>query len=459
MVLRRVCAGVIGLLVIVGLAAVAPVQASEQTAQVAATGSVAQKKSSHHENGQKKGTKTAEKSGSAKAWNVPIGPMFNRPLDGKAGAKRIINRVIDLINHTGRGQTIRISEYSNDRDDFVNALWAAHKRGVNVQLILNDNWTSDATKRLQRGLGSNVSKKSFVKICTGSCRGGAGNLHAKVFAFSKVAGQPSVMMTGSANTTDRGIYLQWNDLYTMKGVDGLHKVYIKYFNQLKRDRPVSPRWVYYHQGPYSAQFYRELHNKETKIVEDANGKGYTAVTPAPTAAAAKASKIKDPVIQRMIKTNCRTSKGYGMNGRTVIRIAMYGWNGNRGIAIANYVAQKAREGCNIAVIVSSGGGQVVKILQKAGIAVRSADYDFPSGGGQANFYTHQKMMTLNGTYAGHPTRTVWTGSENWSGMSFHNDELVLQIDKRQTYWHYFPDWGYLWDRATHPIGVQPTGMP
>lgn len=465
--LRRFLALVVGLLVVCGLAAIPSVSAepassaSQQTITTERAQVQNKKKNNHNAQAAKPGKKKpGKKKPAAKSvWNVPIGPIFNKPRDGRKQATKIIARLISLIDHTARGQTIRIAEYSNDRNDFVDALIRAYRRGVNVQLVINDNWTSDATRRLQKTVGTNVSKKSFAKICTGSCRGGAGNVHLKVFAFSKIAGQSAVMATGSSNTTDRAAYLQWNDMFTMKGVDGLHRVYIKYFNQLKRDRPVSPRWVYYHAGPYSAQFYRELHDQQTKVFADSNGKGYTAVQPAPSAAEAKAAKIKDPVIQRLIKTNCKAQKGYGMNGRTVIRIAMYGFVGNRGISIAKYVAHKAREGCNISVIVSSGGGNVVKILKGAGIPTRSADYDFPDDGGPANFYSHMKFMTLNGTYAGKSTRTVWTGSENWSGMSFHNDELTLQIDRTQTYWNYFPWWGYVWDRATHETGSAPSGMP
>ena len=274
------------------------------------------------------------------------------------------------------------------------------------------------------------------------------------------------MATGSSNTTDRAAWLQWNDMFTMKGVDGLHRVFIKYFNQLKRDRPVSPRWVYYHAGPFSAQFYREAQGQhfDGQVTLDSNKQGYTVVSKPPSASsAAKQAKIKDPVIQRLVKTDCKAAKGYGQNGRTLIRIAMYGWVGDRGIRIAQYVAAKKRQGCNIAVIISSGGGNVVKVLKGAGVPVQSADYDFPDDPATspylANFYSHQKFMTLSGTYAGKSTRTVWTGSENWSGMSFRNDELTLQIDRMQTYWNYFPQWNYVWDRATHCTCTKPTGMP
>src|SRR5689334_24808441 len=45
--------------------------------------------------------------------------------------------------------------------------------------LLNDNFTSRQTLRIQRHLGSDISKSSFLRICKSSCRGKRGNLHSK----------------------------------------------------------------------------------------------------------------------------------------------------------------------------------------------------------------------------------------------------------------------------------------
>ena len=90
------------------------------------------------------------------------------------------------VNHAHRGSTIKVAAYSNDRKDIADALIAAHRRGVNVQMLLNDNFTSRQTKRIQRELGSrHVASPASCGSATSSCRGKRGNLHSKFYLFSQ----------------------------------------------------------------------------------------------------------------------------------------------------------------------------------------------------------------------------------------------------------------------------------
>ncbi len=68
--------------------------------------------------------------------------------------------MIAAINHTPRGETIRIAAYSFDRTDVMNALLRAHSRGVHVQIVLNDNWFSHQTFRLRRVFGHNIHPRA-----------------------------------------------------------------------------------------------------------------------------------------------------------------------------------------------------------------------------------------------------------------------------------------------------------
>ncbi len=91
-------------------------------------------------------------------------------------------------------------------------------------------------------------------------------------------------------------------------------------------------------------------------------------------------------------------------------------------------------------------------LRKARIPVKSADYDIrtdANGDRVVNFYSHLKVMMLNGTYQGKSVRTVWTGSENWSGVSFQNDELILHVTNASTYAKYIKHFTLLWNHHTH----------
>ena len=76
-----------------------------------------------------------------------------------------------------------------------------------------------------------------------------------------------------------------------------------------------------------------------------------------------------------------------------------------------------------------------------------------------NFYSHLKVMMVNGTYGGKSVRTVWTGSENWSGISFLNDELIMHMTGSKVYNKYLKRYKLIWDHFSHAVGVHPINLP
>jgi hypothetical protein len=167
---------------------------------------------------------------------------------------------------------------------------------------------------------------------------------------------------------------------------------------------------------------------------------------------------KDPVLQHLKAISCKAEKGYGLDGHTMVRIMMYAWQENRGKYLAERVAELKRHGCNIRVVLSVPGGGVTRILREAGVPMRSADWNYLPDG-VVNFYSHLKVLTVNGTYQDKSTKTLWTGSENWSPLSFKNDEITLQINKTKAYRAYVDRFDSLWSRWTHEMGVKPVGRP
>jgi hypothetical protein len=387
-------------------------------------------------------------------WKPARGAAFNYPVGGFAARTVLVRRVIAAINHTPRGESIKIAAYSFDRTDVMKALLKAHHRGVRVQIVLNDNWTSWQTMRMRRILGHNRHHKNFVVFCEGSCRGGPGNLHMKVYAFSRSGLARDVIITGSANMTDRAVSLQWNDLYTMNNETALYDTFLHIFNQLKRDQAVSSRWITFHQGNISGLFYK-------------NGEALTTKTS--TVSTRTFSKLPgpdgDPVLQRLKKVRCAAVKGAGINGHTVIRITMYGWNGARGKWLANQVADLERRGCDVRAILGVPGGGIVKILHHANVPLRSSDYKYINTGTETDpvwvvdFYSHLKVLAINGNMSGSPVHSVWTGSENWSPMSFRNDEIILRIDSASNYRTYASWFDFMWQHGSHKFGIKPEGKP
>ena len=368
----------------------------------------------------------------AQAYTPDSGPIFNNPRGNLAAKDRILTHIVRTIESTPRGSEIRIAAYSNDRPDVAEALIAAHQRGVRVQVVLNDNWTSGSTRRLVRVLGRDTNRRSFVAICAGSCRGGFGNQHMKFYLFSQAGRARDVVMVGSANLTGYGARVQWNDMYTTRNQPALRELYTKVFEQLVRDRRIAEPYIHRTVGDYENEFF-----------------------PMPSMTSGH-----DPVLERLDAVRCATSGAAGSGGRTVIRIVMYGWVDSRGLYLAKRVADLARSGCDVRTILSAPGGRVVRNLIAGGAQVKSADLDL-DGNPDTGFdetpyevFTHQKYMTLSGTYRGAAGYQVWTGSENWSNLGLHNDEVTIRIPGRRVHRAYVANFDYLWAHHTRWLDPQ-----
>ena len=104
-----------------------------------------------------------------KRWKAYKGAYFNNP-HVNADRFKIERRIIDTIRHTPKGETIRIAVYSFDREGVADALIAAHKRGVKIQMLLNDHQDTHAMKRVRAVLGTNRFAKNFIYKCKQGCR-------------------------------------------------------------------------------------------------------------------------------------------------------------------------------------------------------------------------------------------------------------------------------------------------
>ena len=360
--------------------------------------------------------------GAALAATPQPGALFNNPKGTPAAKDRLLHKIVSAVKSAHPGSYIRIAAYSNDRKDVADALIAAHRRGVHVQVLLNDNWTSHQTDRLQRVLGKDVQRQSFLRICRSACRGGKGNLHSKFYLFSWTGAVHNVVMVGSVNLTGYGVKTQWNDLFTAVRRPGLHKAFRVVFAQMKRDRKMAHPFRHVSAGPYDVNFYPRYNT---------------------TAA-------DDPIMKRFRAVHCNHVRGpAGVDGHTMIRVNMYGWNGTRGVYLAKKMASLSRHGCNVKVVETNAGGRVVRILQGGGVVVRTPDQD-RNHNGVVDLYTHQKWMLLSGRYGTSTGWHVWTGSQNWSDRSLNGDEVTLHIPKRGVFWSYRQNFQHMWKPAnTH----------
>jgi phosphatidylserine/phosphatidylglycerophosphate/cardiolipin synthase-like enzyme len=399
---------------------------------------------------------SAQAAQAAPTWRPHTGPTFNNPLGKKKQQQAILRQVLQAVRHTHRGATISMAVYSFDRADLAYALRKARKRGVRVQIIVNKAVMSGVARKLQKRLGKNPNKPNFLVACRGACRtkGKGGNMHVKIFAFSQTGAARNVVISSSGNMTSKAIYRQWNDSYTVADDAGLYSTWQNLFQQMAHQRRTGPRRITYTSSRgYSTQFQRRL----------------TPQAPVSSTSMERYKPSADPVVHRIRAISCQAPAGYGRKGRTVVRIAAYAMFQVRGRALAKALVKKKKQGCDIAIVMSVPGGGTYKMMQRAHIPIRSADWLFAErvaekedgiSGWGPRFYSHHKMMMVNGVYQGRPVKAVWTGSENWSAISFANEEVVFTVVDRRVFRAYLKRWRSMYHgRATHRMGIQPTYGP
>ena len=381
-------------------------------------------------------------AGAAHAYTPETEVRFNDPSGTRAQQNTSMVHIRKSIRSAHRGSIIRIASYTHNRADITDALLdVCRQRNVSIQVVLNDNHTSATTKRLKRVLGTNTEphwndacnprKKptnplstrkphpnpSFVKVCYQSCRKGAGNQHMKFFLFSATGAAANVVMLGSTNTTRWAAEVHFNDLFTQTGRAAMFRDYSKIHAELARDRRV--------RNPYWKVSHGDLVTEFGGVTRRGS---------------------KDPVAKRLAAVSCA--------GGTAIRISMYAWTGDRGLYLARRVADLRRRGCTVRVILSGASADVKAALRNGGVAMRSADMDLDgrsdTGFGDTRWdrFTHEKWMALDGTWNGKRQKIVWTGSENWSGLGYINDEVTIMIPRAGIHGAYARHFEFLWKYRT-----------
>ncbi|MGA9746082.1 MAG: phospholipase D-like domain-containing protein [Nocardioides sp.] len=381
-------------------------------------------------------------AGAAAAYTPANGARFNDPGGDREAVNRSMVHIRRSIQSAKKGSIIRIATYSHSRRDITEALIDACKnRKVTVQMVINDNFISKTTQRLRRVLGGNTkphfkdachprkkkkgeekyAEPSYLKVCFQSCRKGAGNQHMKFYLFSDVGDARDVVMVGSTNIARFAAKTHFNDLFTQANRSRMFRDYSAIHRQLAQDRRVKKVARTFQHGDLTSEF-----------------------------GAVVARGPKDPVIKRLKRISCA--------GGTQVRITMYAWVGDRGAYIARQVAKLRRQGCNIRAILSGPSKDVKRILKGAGVSIRSADIDrddnTATGFGETAWerFTHEKWMSVNGGYAGKRQKIVFTGSENWSGLSFLNDEVTVTIPRESVWAQYNSHFDFVWNFRTRAYG-------
>ncbi|MDR7255148.1 phosphatidylserine/phosphatidylglycerophosphate/cardiolipin synthase-like enzyme [Nocardioides sp. BE266] len=380
-----------------------------------------------------------------KKWKAPKGPYFNDPHLRK-GWFNIERRVVDTIRHTPKGSTIRIAIYSLDRMPVAKALVEAHRRGVKVQMLLNDHWENRAMKVIRAEIGKNRRKDSFIYKCKASCRGAKNefnNLHSKFYLFSQAGKAQDLIAVGSANMTLNADRHQWNDLHFSDGNHVLFRQFVSLFNDMKKDYSTRQPPMYFCGTPV------------TGVCDDSVDKNTTWVFPK------NSGPKNDLVIDLLNKVQCLTPDGNGGQTRTHLALSMHTMRGARGDYLAAAIRRKYAEGCDFRVSYGLIGFHTKGVLgaptRRGRIPLRSTGLDYNTDDNFdlnndgiddliLDYYTHQKYLVIQGTYNGVPdTSMVLTGSVNWSSLSTANDEVWFTVRGARVAKKYLKNFNYQWN--------------
>ena len=360
-------------------------------------------------------------------WRPVNQAFFNNPYAGNAKRFRIEQYLIKAIKNTPKNGIIRISLYSWDRQETARALVRARKRGVTVQVLLNDHQVTKAMLFMRKNIGGNPRKKNFVYWCNASCRARRDNLHSKFLLFSRTGGVEDVVVLGSNNFTLNAVKWQWNDMLSMTKQQYLTRDLVKVFNDMRKD--------YNYNRPY----WTFCANKTNKCNSETDRK-YLRVFPR------NAGPKSDPVLQMLKPIKC-LYESKGKTKRTKVRVSMHTMKGPRGDYLAKRLRGLWASGCDIKVIYGLMGWHTKQALgastKRGRIPLRSTGFDY-NADGDVDRYTHHKYATISGMYAGKKRALTFTGSSNWSNRGTYGDEIIFKLAGSKTVRQYNNNFGLMY---------------
>ena len=368
-------------------------------------------------------------------YTPPQGPLFNVPRSPDPDKMlRLEHQVLGGIRHAKPKSKIRFSMFSFDRLPIVKALIAAKKRGVSVQVLVNDHETTRGQRILRRAIGHNRHARNFIYQCKNGCRSSGENLHDKFYLFSHTGAAHSTVMTGSINMKLNGHKNQYNDLWTRNNNDGLYRSFKQLFSHMKKDRLDKPTYWVQNIGTHFQLQATPFHNF---------------------------NRDNDPIMSILRPVHCLGAQGStGNNGHTVVRVIMHAWGEKRGAYIANKLRRLYSNGCDVKLLYGFSGLLVRQELRKSTsrgkVPIRSTGYD-TNCDLELDLYTHQKNLFISGNYGkDHSTQLVVTGSSNWTEDGMRGDEEIFRINGMKTFPGYARDFNWLWNYRSHSVPWSPT---
>jgi hypothetical protein len=337
-------------------------------------------------------------------------PTLSEITGGRGQSLAAAEHVKDLIDHVpapraGFHPVIRHAAYLFDLDSVTDSLVVAHRRGVNVQVIISKWANSQEISRLANELGRDKTKPSFLyRPAEGGLSDNVhANMHAKLWTFSHSGSKTNYSGAGSGNM-NKGNTLGSTNEWQFYDADPIYKGFVSYFNAIKTDRS-------------NSHYYRTVSSGAVKI---------HFYPGAPDIIGARLNKIS--------ASKCR---------KTRIDIDVFQWTDTED-ARARRLWYLASKGCDVNVIWNYQtsrvliGAKIGRILMakkngKRIIEIRNAR--------RTGTYDHDKRMLVN--YDG--TKKVYAGSANWKkGSRVFNADILTENSSDFVYDTSLAHWRAVW---------------
>ncbi|MFP5282771.1 MAG: phospholipase D-like domain-containing protein, partial [Actinomycetes bacterium] len=260
---------------------------------------------------------------------------------------------------------------------------------------------------------------------------GTSTMHAKFYLFSQSGRSRWVSMISSANPYRGNTYFSWNNMHTIVGNRVVYDSLNKYFVDMLPDRTQRNYFRVTTSGKYRLYFYPGVSQRPNVWVD---------------------------VLKHV---GCTPGRGYGIRGRTRVRVAQWGWTTGRADVARELRALHSR-GCNVEVILNKGRTnkavfrELLKPTKRGKLKVWDAWYD-GNKNGIASMYNHHKVMTIDGRWFGRDARVVYTGSQNLSLQAqMDNNDIILRIlGDNRIHKAYMVNLNYMRDRKSRRIYTVP----
>ncbi len=352
-------------------------------------------------------TDTADASSPEPSWDR-FQAFFNEP-EGGENDPLLEDVLIDLVGMAEPGSAIRGAFYTWTRTGVAQAFVDAYEAGVDVRLVVgNNNFDSEtgvpngAMEILLDGLGDRLTVCSEGQS-SGGCIGD-GIQHNKFALFSELGdGSSQVVFQSSANPTSPQ-RRSFNNAVVIRGDGGLYDAYLGYWEDLREQEE-------------DLDYYRSFvgdHGTKAYFFPRASG---------------------DTIVNVLNNITC--------DDDSEIHVGMARFTNPR-VAIAEALAQRAAEGCEVSVLVreSFTSTSVIDALTAPGVFLGV----FPDG---ATHAVHSKYLLVRAPYGSNERRQhlVWTGSHNYTGPALRrHDETLLKIEDEELYSAFLSNWEMMRDR-------------